>query len=211
MGTVELLMVEKKGAEPSQAGQPHDGTPASPSPETPEVQKAQTPTSASKATSTPLVSENGEEPVPAPAEQTPGTKAKEADARPAPKPAETKPGPSRSPEAPVFNLEGTDSESNAVVLGGQVLPAMPDDRFRNRPPIYPAQAELHGEHGSVVVIIHVSENGFATGAEVVASSGVESLDQAAVAAVRKWHFHPAMKDGHTIPFDMPFRFIFEAN
>ena len=29
--------------------------------------------------------------------------------------------------------------------------------------------------------------------------------------VRKWHFHPAMQEGRTVPFDMPFQFIFETN
>jgi protein TonB len=109
----------------------------------------------------------------------------------------------------VFDLEGTDSESNAIVMGGHVLPAMPDDRFRNRPPVYPIEAQIHNEHGSVVVLIHVSENGLATGADVLESSGVEILDQAALTAVRKWHFRPAMKGGQAVPFDYPFRFVFE--
>jgi len=44
---------------------------------------------------------------------------------------------------------------------------------------------------------------------VLVSSGYDILDQAAVTAVRKWHFRPAMQEGRSIPFDMPFRFIFE--
>ena len=108
----------------------------------------------------------------------------------------------------MFNLEGTESDSNAVALGSRILPAMPDNRFRNRPPAYPVEAVMRGEHGEVVVLIHVAENGLATSAEVVESSGVEVLDQAAVTAVRKWRFRPAMQAGRAIPFDMPFRFIF---
>ena len=69
---------------------------------------------------------------------------------------------------------------------------------------------MRGDHGAVVVMIHVSEAGVATGADVLESSGVELLDRAAIEAVRRWHFHPAMREGRTIPFDMPFRFIFEA-
>ena len=60
------------------------------------------------------------------------------------------------------------------------------------------------------MVIHVGANGLANGVDVVETSGVPVLDHAAVAAVRKWRFHPAMKDGQTIPFDMPFRFVFEA-
>jgi periplasmic protein TonB len=110
---------------------------------------------------------------------------------------------------PVFDLGGTESESNAIVLGERILPAMKDDKFRNRPPVYPVEAEIRGEHGSVVIVIHVSEHGVATGADVAESSGYDVLDQAAIVAVRKWHFHPAMREGQPIPLDMPFRVTFE--
>ena len=109
----------------------------------------------------------------------------------------------------MFDLAGTESESNADVLGGHVVPASPDDRFRNRPPIYPYEAAVHGEHGAVMLIIHVSEAGVATGVDVVESSGVASLDQAAKTAVRKWRFRPALQEGRAVPFDMPFQFVFE--
>lgn len=110
----------------------------------------------------------------------------------------------------MFNLEGTDSESNAVALGEHLIPASPDDRFRNRPPVYPNAAAARGEHGTVVVVIHVSEFGVSTGADVSVTSGVASLDQAALDAVRRWHFRPAMQDGRAVPFDMPLRFIFQS-
>ncbi len=110
----------------------------------------------------------------------------------------------------MFNLEGTDSDSNAIAMGQRVLPASPDDRYRNRPPVYPYDAAVRGEHGTVDVMIHVSEAGAWTGADVTVTSGVASLDRAALDAVRKWHFRPAMKDGRTVPFDMPMRFIFDV-
>jgi periplasmic protein TonB len=242
-GTVELLMVEQKGAEPSEAGQPQNATPAPvppapiPAPPAPpepvhaepmpaepaasepvpsekagaakaEDQKDATAAPSPEAASESPASEHTDEraPAPAPAEQAPP----EAATRPARTQVEAQPSPPQSREAPVFDLSGTESESNAIVLGGRVLPAMKDDRFRNRPPLYPVEAGIRGQHGSVVVVIHVSENGLATGADVLESSGFDSLDQAAVTAVRKWHFHPAMKAGRAVPFDMPFRFIFEA-
>jgi protein TonB len=214
-GTVELLMVEQKGAQASQAGQPNESKPAQAPPEKAdapkaEVQKDETPTPESKVVPAPPVTEHGDEPALPHAEQAPPKPAKE-DLRPAPKQAEAQPTPPRTQEGPVFDLEGTDSESNAIVMGGHVLPAMPDDRFRNRPPIYPIEAQIHNEHGSVVVLIHVSENGMANGADVLESSGVEILDQAALTAVRKWHFRPAMKGGQAVSFDYPFRFVFEPH
>jgi periplasmic protein TonB len=217
-GTVELLMVEKKGAQPTQAGQPKDSKPAQVPPEKaetpktdapkPEVQKDETPAREPKVVPAPPVTAPGDEPVPPPTEQTPPKPAM-ADSRPAPKPTEAQPMPPQTQGAPVFDLEGTDSDSNAIVMGGHVLPAMPDDRFRNRPPVYPIEAQVRNEHGSVMVLIHVAANGLATGADVVESSGVQILDEAALTAVRRWHFRPAMKEGQAVPFDYPFRFVFE--
>jgi periplasmic protein TonB len=213
-GTVELLMVERKGAKPSAAGQPQESKPTPPQPEkkaeTPsqEAQKPETPATASPPTPAPPIVENAdEEAPPPPAEKTPPKEAK-ADAKPD---AQPPPAPPKAQEAPVFDLAGTESESNAEVLGGRVVPASPDDRFRNRPPIYPPEAAIRGEHGSVLLLIHVSESGFATSADVVESSGVASLDQAAADAVRKWRFRPALQEGRAVPFDMPFRFVFEAD
>jgi periplasmic protein TonB len=210
VGTVELLMVEKRGSgEPSPPASPAPAAPAAPVPP-----KASVPDQAVAAP--PVVSDQAGEPVPLPA---PAAAETAKAAPPAPEVAPPTPQPAKAAEtpaqptpqqAPVFNLDGTDSESNAIAMGDQVLPASPDDRFRNRPPIYPYEAAARGEHGTVVVVIHVSEYGASTGADVAVSSGVVSLDEAALDAVRKWHFRPAMKDGQAIPFDMPMRFIFEA-
>jgi len=231
-GTVELLMVEQKGAKPSAAGQPVEKQPAKtppvpprpeqppqpPKPAEPPEQAVQMPEPAA-AKPAPAIPQSPDVPAPKPAEP-PLPKAAKADDRPNPQPAPPQPAPSqpaapppapKSQQAPVFDLAGTESESNAVVLGGHVVPASPDNRFRNRPPIYPPEAEMRGEHGTVVVVIHVSENGAAGRVDVAKSSGVDALDRAAVDAVRKWRFRPALKQGHAIPFDMPFRFVFEAD
>jgi periplasmic protein TonB len=225
-GTVELLMVEQKGTIPSQSGQQPEPQPAPPQPEQPrpeqprpeqpaEASKQQPPKAANPAppansVPAPLVSRNADEPAPPPIVPTPPRPA-EPNLPPDPEPPAEPPPPPKSQAGPVIDLAGTESESNAYVLGSQVLPARPDDRFRNRPPVFPPQAAMRGEHGSVVVLIHVSEAGVASGVDVVESSGVEALDQAALDAVRKWHFRPAMQQGRTIPFDMPFRFVFQAD
>lgn len=214
-GMVELLMVEQKGAVPGQQGQPRDSPAASPPP----AEAAAPATEAQKQASTqpppaPPVAAPGDEPAPptapAPPKADAQPTAKQTEPQPPAKQADAPPAPPRLQEAPVFNLEGTDSQSNATVMGGHVLPAMKDDRFRNRPPAYPSEAQMLGQHGEVVVVIHVAENGLANGADVLQSSGFAVLDQAALTAVRKWHFRPAMREGRSIPFDMPFRFIFEA-
>lgn len=214
-GTVELLMVEQKGAEPSQAGQPKQAAPTPPPQAAkPTAKDKQVEATAPKPVVAPPISPPGDEAVRPPVEPVPPppevTKAEAQPARPpSPQEAKAEPDPARPQEPPVFNLEGTESESNAIVLSGSVLPAMKDDRFRNRPPIYPMEAETRHQSGAVVVVIHVSENGLASAVDVLQSSGVDVLDKAAVAAVQKWRFHPAMKEGRSVPSDMPFRFIFE--
>jgi protein TonB len=235
--TVELLMVEKEGGQPSDPGQPSDTKPApqqqqqaetpkpeapkteTPKPETPkpeapkaEVQNDEPP--APQAAPAAPMPENGDEPVPEPAKQSPPNPAKPNPAKedpqpPPPKPVESQPTPTPAPQALVFNLAGTESDTNAIAMGSHVLPAAPDNRFRNRPPEYPIAVQRSGEHGSVTVMIHVAENGTASSVDILQSSGVDLLDQAAVAAVKKWRFHPAMKEGQAVPFDYPFEFIFE--
>jgi protein TonB len=203
-GEVELLMVEQKGAAPSQAGQPSDGknTPATAKPAAEAPDKADTPPAAKSTPALPATDQAGEAVPPPPAA---------AETRSDPPAPQASPSPPPKQEALTFNFAGTDSDTYAQVTSGHVLPAMPDDRFRNRLPPYPLEAAIRQETGAVTVLIHVSAYGLATGADVVESSGSSLLDKAAVAAVRKWHFHPAMKEGMAVPFDMPFTFVFQAN
>lgn len=109
-----------------------------------------------------------------------------------------------------MNLAGTDSETNAIVTGDNIIPASPDDRTRNRPPIYPVDAARRGQQGTVIVVINVSPLGLTAGAEVVRSSGYPSLDNAVLDAVRTWRFRPAIRDGLAVPFDMPMQFVFSS-
>jgi protein TonB len=212
-GTVELLMVEKKGAQPTNPGQSqeHPTLPTRQGDE-PAAREKQAPESDAHATvarsvAAPPATKAADEPPLQPNEEPPQEAAQATD-EPESQPLAQAP---KAQEAPVFDLAGTESESNAEVLGGRVVPASPDDRFRNRPPIYPREAAMRGEHGAVVILIHVSETGVATGAEVMETSGVASLDKAAVDAVLKWHFRPALQEGRAVPFDMRFRFIFDVS
>lgn len=62
-------------------------------------------------------------------------------------------------------------------------------------PTYPARALRNGEQGTVMVSAEISENGIPLAVEVARSSGSRQLDRAAVDAVRRWRFRPAMADG----------------
>lgn len=195
-GTVELLMVEQKGAQASQARQPPDPVP-------PVMQAQDEKPLSATAPRPPVHTEQGDEPVPTPEpEQT------KDDHQASTTPAKAEPTPPASEQGPIFSLDGTDSDTNAMVLSGRILPAALDNRFRNRPPPYPSDAAMRGEQGDVLVVIHVAASGLAAGADVAQSSGSASLDEAAITAVKKWHFHPAMKEGQAIPFDMEIRFDF---
>ena len=70
----------------------------------------------------------------------------------------------------------------------------------NQAPKYPPQALRSGVEGSVSVRVEVDVNGNATDVQVVERSGERSrdLDRAVIAAVRKWQFEPAMKDGKAV-------------
>jgi protein TonB len=125
------------------------------------------------------------------------------------------PPPPPTPRAPArpslpltLSLAGTDSASSAIAEGQALLPASPDNRSRNRPPVYPQEAVRRRLEGEVLLVIHVSSMGLAEGAEIVESSGHASLDRAAVDAVMTWRFRPAVRDGRPIGFDLPMRFGF---
>lgn len=62
-------------------------------------------------------------------------------------------------------------------------------------PAYPSAAKQLGLEGSALVRALVSASGSVADASLVESSGHQMLDDAALAAVRKWKFSPALKDG----------------
>lgn len=62
-------------------------------------------------------------------------------------------------------------------------------------PRYPAQALRRGEQGTVLVSAEIGPDGVPSAVEVARSSGSRLLDRAAVDAVRRWRFRPAMADG----------------
>ena len=136
---------------------------------------------------------------PPPAAATPAQEAKSA----------SPPPPPAAQTAPTISLLGTDSPSNARAFGDRIIPASPAAVFHNRPPVYPEEAAANDQHGTVVVLIHVSPAGTAAGVDLVRSSGYVLLDRSASEAVRHWRFLPAVKDGQPVASDMTMGFIFD--
>jgi protein TonB len=112
------------------------------------------------------------------------------------------------PPGVTITLHGTDSPSDARAWGDRVIPAAPDAVFHNRPPEYPEAAAMNGEHGTVVVLIHIAPSGRTASVDVTRSSGFVLLDQAARDAVSRWRFLPAVKDGQPVVSSMQMGFVF---
>jgi periplasmic protein TonB len=196
---VELVMEEHKGdLQPT-------GAPQRPSETPPAKQQAH-----DKAATTPAP------PAETPVEAPPPTQDAAAEPAKAPVPpaadkAETAAAPDTPPPVPPavkITLQGTDSPSDALAWGNRVIPAAPDAVFHNRPPVYPDEAALNGEQGTVVLLIHVSPAGVTAGVDVARSSGYVLLDRAARDAVARWRFLPAVKDGQPVASDMTMGFVF---
>lgn len=66
------------------------------------------------------------------------------------------------------------------------------------PPIYPREALRRGIGGTVRVQATVSPDGSVERMDVAESSGNRFLDRAAMEAVRRWRFQPAMRNGQPV-------------
>jgi len=107
-----------------------------------------------------------------------------------------------------FDFASVESDTNALVTGDMMVPASPDRKYHNRKPSYPLDAAWRGEHGTVVLLIHVSPDGLVSGVDVLRSSGFASLDHAAEDAVLTWHFLPSVSGGRPVSADVPMTFEF---
>jgi protein TonB len=69
----------------------------------------------------------------------------------------------------------------------------------NIKPLYPRAARLRGWEGRVLLEVQVNAEGGASEVKVKESSGHDILDRAAVQAVEKWKFEPAIVAGRPVP------------
>ena len=65
-------------------------------------------------------------------------------------------------------------------------------------PRYPASALQPGVGSTTVLQVEVSRYGVPTSSRIVQRSGSPVLDRAAMAAVAKWRFRPATRDGEPV-------------
>ncbi|MFM1921664.1 MAG: hypothetical protein RLZZ303_3298 [Candidatus Hydrogenedentota bacterium] len=106
-----------------------------------------------------------------------------------------------------------ESESESVLAAktpppSRITRAAPD-YLRSPQPEYPLSARRRKQQGVVLLLVDVTSQGKASRVIVKKSSGVESLDLAAIEAVRGWDFHPARDGGTAVPaeIEVPIRFV----
>lgn len=95
---------------------------------------------------------------------------------------------------PGYSHEGNDTVQTVVAAKADKLPWI----INSPAPEYPREARRKGWIGRVSVHVLITEKGTVQQTEIISSSGHTELDEAALAALRKWTFHPAQKDGHMI-------------
>ncbi|WP_448653422.1 energy transducer TonB [Pseudomonas fluorescens] len=125
---------------------------------------------------------------PAPPKPIPKPKPKpipKPEPKPAPKPVEQPPAPPKpappappAPAAPPSPAPVTPASANAAYL-------------KNPAPEYPSLAQRRGWEGTVLLRVHVLASGKPGEIQIQKSSGRQQLDDAALAAVKRWSFVPA--------------------
>ncbi len=83
--------------------------------------------------------------------------------------------------------------------GGALVEARFDaDYLQNPAPVYPPLSRRMGEEGKVMLRAYVLPSGRPETVELKHSSGSNRLDEAALAAVRKWRFVPARRGSEAV-------------
>ncbi|OJT98565.1 MAG: hypothetical protein BGN82_02075 [Alphaproteobacteria bacterium 65-7] len=81
----------------------------------------------------------------------------------------------------------------------QTSPPVFDAGYLNNPaPIYPNMSRRLREVGTTVLRVRVSAAGLPLDVLMGTSSGYSRLDEAAMAAVKKWKFQPAQRNGNAV-------------
>jgi len=129
---------------------------------------------------------------------------------------------SRQPDIPVKprekTLPATDSEETAPPVQASVAaidslptyspPSCNSAALNNPKPVYPRVALRRGIEGLVLLHVDVDEQGRPVGIRVKKSAGFKPLDIAALRAVRRWRFLPALRNGTAVSagVEVPVRF-----
>ena len=125
---------------------------------------------------------------------------------PAPPPPRV-PNPLRARRPAAESAASSASGSSGANSRGAETIARPS-YLRNPAPEYPVEARRSHQQGIVLLSVEVGANGRPREVVVKRSSGVRSLDEAAMQSVRRWTFEPAKAGGLPVASraDVPVRF-----
>jgi len=126
------------------------------------------------------------------------------------------PRPAAKSASAVSQAATTPDSGNAAVtqqaspdpVGSIVFEGRPRYRVPPKPAVYPARAIELGQQGEVLIRVRLDLDGSAAEIRLWRSSGFDLLDRSALAAVRGWHFHPAIRGGRPVAawVEIPVRF-----
>lgn len=123
---------------------------------------------------------------------------------------------SARPSAPAPRTLPVEGGAPAVVTPPaarpEVLSVKPRFAAAPPPPRYPAQARRRNQQGVVLLEVRLDAYGAQRELKLLRSSGVPSLDQAALTAVSHWRFRPEEHDGQAVPsrVQIPIEFALTA-
>lgn len=105
----------------------------------------------------------------------------------------------RASEKPLVTEKAQQPAQTELPVTKEVISKQP--RFARAPsaPVYPALARRRQQQGTVWVDVRLDAQGQQIELQVLRSSGVKSLDQAALAAVEQWRFLPEQHNGVGVP------------
>ncbi len=100
-------------------------------------------------------------------------------------------------------------EASTADAGGAAVDRLPRKLQANPAPPYPPDAYARRQEGRVLLEVQVNRRGLVDGISVSQSSGVASLDEAALKTVRGWRFEPARRAGKPVSavVIVPVRFV----
>ncbi len=107
------------------------------------------------------------------------------------------------------NLSGkVGSETAKTKKTIPTLPPKIDPKGQNLWPRYPRRARQRGIEGEILLRIKVNAKGRSSGIEVLKSSGHDILDEAAVDALKNWHFQPGRRGTTPVEASMDMPVVF---
>lgn len=148
---------------------------------------------------------------PPPSFEQPGVAAKPRRAALVPITAKPR-GPEITVSPPIEQRLGESAQANGVNAAPPVTTPLFAVAYLNNPlPIYPLSARRQGEQGLVEVHALISPAGRPQQVKLGKSSGVASLDEAALDAVSRWSFIPAKRGAEPVAawVEVPIRFKLE--